>query len=129
MDGPRGRRWGKGGESGRRKQVSRLTGLVGDLRVVGSLDLNGNTDESATESILGRGVEHLGLDLGLIGRPGRCKTEVMSSLRCGTQAPALRARSSNTARVSDGSTTELPTHHAKKAILFLFPPSVSNSTS
>ena len=42
---------------------------MGYLGVVGALDLRGDTDERATESVLGRGEQHLVLDLRVIGRP------------------------------------------------------------
>ena len=44
--------------------------FVGDFAQISSLDLSRDTDESLAESLLGRGVEHLLLDLGLIRRPG-----------------------------------------------------------
>ena len=52
-----------GGEQGRHTLVVR------DLGRVGALDLVGDADETPTEGVLGRGVEHLFLDLGLVGGP------------------------------------------------------------
>ena len=43
---------------------------VCNLRVVRSLNLRCDSHESTTKGVFGRGVEHLGLDLGLVGRPG-----------------------------------------------------------
>jgi len=43
-------------------------GLV-DLRKIGSLDLNGDSDEGLSDVALGSSVKHLGLDGGSLGRP------------------------------------------------------------
>lgn len=47
-----------------------LTRLLGDLRVVGGLDVDVDTLETAVECVLGRGVDHLVADVGIVGRPG-----------------------------------------------------------
>lgn len=52
---------------------------VGDLRVVGALDLGRDADERPAEGVLGRRVEHLGLDLGLVGRPVALSSASMSA--------------------------------------------------
>lgn len=46
-----------------------LTRLVVDLGEVGALDLGGDAYESLAECVLGRGEDHLLLDLGVIGGP------------------------------------------------------------
>lgn len=47
-----------------------LTGFLGDLRIVGSLEVDVDAFEAAVERVLGRGVDHLVADVGLVGRPG-----------------------------------------------------------
>lgn len=46
-----------------------LTALVIDFGEVGALDLCGDSDEGPAEGVLGRGVHHLLLNLGLVRRP------------------------------------------------------------
>lgn len=46
-----------------------LTLVVGNLGVISALDLGGNTDEASTKGVLGRSVQHLGLDFGLVRGP------------------------------------------------------------
>lgn len=43
--------------------------VVRNLAEVGTLDFGGNTDKCLADSLLGRGIEHLLLDLGVIRRP------------------------------------------------------------
>jgi hypothetical protein len=56
--------------SGRGKE-KRLTGGLGDLVVIGPLQLGRDADKRLSESVLGSGVDHLGLDLGSIRGPAR----------------------------------------------------------
>lgn len=45
-------------------------GLVGNLREVSALDVGGDTVQGSSQSVLGRGVHHLGSDRSGVGRPG-----------------------------------------------------------
>jgi len=49
------------------------TGLVGDFTEVGRLNLGRDAHKAASQCFLGRGEQHLLLNLGGIGSPGRTR--------------------------------------------------------
>jgi hypothetical protein len=80
---------------------ARLTGIVRDLVNVGRLHLDSNADEGLAQRILGRGGQHLGLDLCVIRRPARDETgsAMRRWVRCDTALGDVQSM-----RMQDGST-------------------------
>ena len=57
----------------------KVDGVLSDLRGIGGLDLDLNTDELLLDRVLGGGVHHLGLDGGAVGSPASCEMKVEMS--------------------------------------------------